>query len=51
VPLLWCFVFVQHTIASAHFMFRIMIWPAAVLLAAELQQRAHARRKIVSNPT
>jgi hypothetical protein len=40
IPLLWCCVFVQHTIASAHFMFRILVWPPAILLAAELSQRA-----------
>ena len=45
VPLLWCCIFVQHTIASAHFMFRIMVWPPAVLLAAELQRR-HATRAL-----
>jgi hypothetical protein len=41
IPLLWCCVFVQHTIATAHCMFRIMVWPPAVLLAAELSQWAY----------
>jgi len=41
VVLLWCCAFVEHTIGQAFFMFRIMVWPLAVLLAAEVPQIKH----------
>ena len=34
----WYFVMVQHTIVHANFMFRPMVWPLALLLAAEVRR-------------